>query len=393
MNTQDVIQTFMEHIGATPTLLVRSPGRVNLIGDHTDYNEGWAFPAALNLTTQIAARPRVDGVLHTVALRMPETTDSASLNNLSPHGGPPWARYVRGVVALLQEAGYPLVGADLVITGDLPLGSGLSSSAALEMGVAVALLTLIGGDSEQNEQKALARLGQRVENEIIGLQSGIMDQLAILYGLPNYALLLDCRTLDTTPVPIPPEVRILVIDSAVPRTLAGSGYNQRRSECTAALEKLRILQPDLRALRDVTPALLAQAIRLLSPVEVRRVRHVISENQRVLDSVAALQQGDAITFGQLMVASHHSLRHDYEVSIAPIDQLVDLALETPGVLGARITGGGFGGCVVALVETPHAEEAAASITTRYRQTTGQAGIVYICTPAAGTHVVPLAEGM
>lgn len=384
MPDQQLIDTFTHYIGVPPTLLVRSPGRVNLIGDHTDYNEGWALPAALNMSTLIAVRPRTDGILHTIALRMPDTEDIVPLNQLDPHQGPPWTHYVRGVAALLQAAGYPLPGVDMLITGDLPLGSGLSSSASLEMGVAVALLALI---SARIDGKALARLGQRVENEIIGLQSGIMDQLAVLGGVAGHALLLDCRTLDTTPVPIPPDVRIIVIDSTVPRTLSGSGYNQRRSECTSALEKLRAVQPDLQALRDATPDVLAAATGRLTPIETRRVRHVITEDQRVLESVAALQRGDVSAFGQLMVASHRSLRDDYEVSVAPIDTLVDIALATPGILGARITGGGFGGCVVALAEAARAEAAAAAITATYQRTTSQAGVAYICLPESGTHIL------
>lgn len=376
--------TFVQHFGTPPDLVVQSPGRVNLIGDHTDYNEGWAFPIAVNLGTLVAAHQRADQRLHSVALRMDQARDEAALTALQPHTASDWSRYVRGVAALLQEQQGTLPGADLLIGGDLPLGAGLSSSASLEMGVAVALLGLAGASLDD---RALARLGQRVENEIIGLQSGIMDQITILRGVPDHALLIDCRTLDVTPVPLPTDVRVLVCDSAVPRTLAGSGYNQRRRECEAALDILRTLQPELRALRDVTPALLDAAADRLTATELRRARHVVSENQRVLDSVAALQRGEVATFGQLMVASHQSLRDDYEVSVAPIDTLVAIALDTAGVYGARLTGGGFGGCVVALATAAQAAAAAGSISDRYRAATGHHGNVYICRPSAGTHLL------
>jgi galactokinase len=310
MNIERLADRFVEVFGASPDVIVRSPGRVNLIGEHTDYNDGWVLPAALDMGTVILARRRGDRRLHTVAARLNER-DEAGLDDLRPRQGPPWTRYVRGVAALLEAEHGPLSGADLFIDGDLPLSSGLSSSASLELGVAVTLLTLARGEMERT---ALARLGKRVENEIVGLQSGIMDQLAVACGVAGHALLIDCRSFDVEPVPIPSEVRILVLDSAVSRTLAGSAYNQRRAECESALRKLQAAQPDLRALRDVTSDLLADEGKRLSVVELRRARHVVTENKRVLDSVAALREGHVTQLGRLMVASHESLRDDYEVS-------------------------------------------------------------------------------
>ena len=271
-------------------------------------------------------------------------------------------------------------GADLLIDGDLPLGSGLSSSASLELGVAAALMTLAGYPIDRT---ALARLGQRVENEIVGVQSGIMDQLAVACGVAGHALLIDCRTFVSEPVPLPPEVRLLVLDSAVPRTLAGSAYNQRRAECESALQKLQRVQPNLKALRDVSADLLAAEGWRLDPVEMRRARHVVTENGRVQDSVAALRAGDVARFGQLMIESHASLRDDYAVSGSELDTLVAAALETPGVLGARLTGAGFGGCAVALVRTAQAETAAERIAAQYQQASGRTGSVYICAPSDG----------
>lgn len=376
---QDVVAGFEEAYGSAPSGIWSAPGRVNLIGEHTDYNDGWVFPAALDMGTIVAARRRDDGRLHTVAARL-GAEDAAPLSDLRPREGTGWTRYVRGVAALLLGDGHPLPGADLLIDGDLPLGSGLSSSASLELGVAVALLGLAGVAIERT---ALARLGQRVENEIVGLQSGIMDQLAVACGVAGHALLIDCRSYAIRPVALPAGARVLVLDSAAPRTLAGSAYNQRRAECESAVGKLQAARPDIRALRDVDAALLAAEAWRLDPVEVRRARHVVSENQRVLDSVAALAAGDLAGFGALMVASHRSLRDDYEVSGPELDALVAIALDMPGVLGARLTGAGFGGCVVALAAAADAETAAAAIAARYRAATGRDGRAYVSAAADG----------
>ncbi len=376
---QQLGEQFRRIFDTRPAVFVRSPGRVNLIGEHTDYNDGLVFPAALDLGTVVAARQRDDGILRTVARRL-AAEDVVPIDNLQAQTGPEWTRFVRGVAAILGASGYTIPGANLLIDGDLPLGAGLSSSASLELGVAVTLMTLAGYAIDRT---ALARLGQRVEHEIIGVQSGIMDQLAIAYGMSGHLLLIDCRTLDIQPVPLPAQVKILILDSAVPRTLAGSAYNQRRAECTSALRKLQVVQPDLRALRDVTLDLLTAEAGRLDLVERQRVLHVVSENQRVLDSVAALRTGDVAQVGQLMHASHISLRDDYAVSSADLDTLVTLAMETPGILGARLTGAGFGGCVVALVETQHATAAAATITERYQQANQRAGAACICIPDDG----------
>lgn len=370
---EQISDRFRRRFGREPQVIVRSPGRVNVIGEHTDYNAGWVFPAALEQGTWIAAAPRPDRALQTVARRM-GAEDSADLGDLRPLEREGWARYVRGVAWLLSQQGCPLSGADLLIDGDLPLGSGLSSSASLELGVAVALATLAGCSWEP---KALARLGQRVENEIVGVNSGIMDQLAVACGVAGHALLIDCRSYEVEPVVLPASVRLLVLDSAVPRTLAGSAYNQRRAECESAVRKLQAVAPEIQALRDVTPELLTESAGLLSPVELQRARHVVDENQRVLEGVAALRRGDVRRFGRLMIESHNSLRDDYAVSGPELDLLVEIALETPGVLGARLTGAGFGGCCVALAEAGRAEEAAQAIAERYRVASGREGSAFV----------------
>jgi len=373
-------EDFERTFGASPDLVVRSPGRVNLIGEHTDYNDGWVLPAALDVGTDVAARARDDRMLRVVARRL-DADDEVPLDDPRPTDGPQWTRYVRGTAALLPARELP--GADLLVDSDLPIGAGLSSSASLELGAAVALLGLAGVRWDAHR---LARLGQRVENEIVGVRSGIMDQLAVAGGVAGHAVLVDCRTLDVRPVPIPARVRILVLDSAVSRTLAGSAYNDRRAECEAALSALRAAEPGLRALRDVTPELLAAQGNRLTDVQRRRARHVVSENQRVLDAADALRAGDVESFGRLMAFSHASLRDDYDVSGPELDTLVDIAAGTGGVFGARLTGAGFGGCAVALVDAEHARKAADEITERYRRATGRAGSATICAPSAGTHV-------
>jgi galactokinase len=381
--TNDKLQDrFEQAFGGPPEVIVRSPGRVNMIGEHTDYNDGWALPAALDLGTDVAVRRRTHGLLR-VRAPLLAAHDEKPLNDLQPGDGPEWTRYVRGSAALLRDAGHQIDGVDLMIDSDLPIGAGLSSSASLELGVLVALLTLTGSTVDR---PTLARLGQRVENEIVGVNSGIMDQLAVACGVAGHLLLIDCRTLSTEAVPIPADVRILVLDSAVPRTLAGSAYNERRAECESAVRALQSAEPTLRALRDVTPDLLAHHQGRLNEVELKRARHIVTENQRVLDSTAALRRGAVDEFGHLMSRSHTSLRDDYQVSGPELDVLVDIANQVPGVLGARLTGAGFGGCAVALATADQAEHAADVITAQYRQKTGRPGHAFVCVPSDGTNV-------
>jgi galactokinase len=382
MTDEQLRDQFRRTFRGQPDLIIRSPGRINLIGEHTDYNDGWALPIALDIGTNVAARRRDDQILRVVAPRL-GAADEISVDDLHPRRGCEWTRYVRGTAALLRETGCQVPGADLLIDGDLPIGAGLSSSASLELGVAAALAALA---DYVIDGTALARLGQRVENEIVGVRSGIMDQLAIALGVAGHALRIDCRSLEAEPVPIPSGVRILVFDSAVPRTLAGSAYNQRRSDCEAALKALQAVNPNLRALRDVTADLLSKEGWRLTGVQLRRVRHVVTEDQRVLDAASALQRGDVGRVGQLLTDSHFSLRNDYEVSSPGLDTLVDIAVHTPGVLGARLTGAGFGGCVIALITADHADRAVMTIAERYRQVTGLPGAGSVCAASDGTHV-------
>lgn len=378
------VQRFMELFGEKPTHAIFAPGRVNLIGEHTDYNEGWVLPAALPMGTAVTARKRSDRVLHVVTRQL-ESEDHAELDHLLPYAGPRWTIYVRGLASLLCDLGCEVPGADILIDGDLPIGSGLSSSSSLEVAITA---TLAGLSNFNLDLQLLATLGQRVENEVLGIQSGIMDQLTSVFGVSSKVLLIDCRTLAIQPVPFPSEVSILILHSGVPRTLFGSALNQRRAECNSGLQKLQSVYPDLRALRDATLEQLREQTGLLDPVELRRAQHVVTENARVLKSMKALEQGNFEEFGRLMIASHHSLRNFYEVSTAELDTLVEIAMNSaPRVFGARLTGAGFGGCVVALVETSYAEKVGQQIIQEYQHAANRPGIAYLGTPSEGVHSI------
>ena len=342
------------------TTVARAPGRVNLIGEHTDYNDGLVLPMAIGLATTVTATPRADTLLRCRARAFDEVAEW-------PVGevpdGPPWARYVAGCAALLGRPD----GAELTVEGDLPLGAGLSSSASLEVGVLLAL----GGDGDR---VALARLAQRVEHEVVGVRSGLMDQLAVALGRAGHALLVDCRSLEVDEVPVPEGVRVVVVDSGLPRTLAGSAYNQRRAECEAAAAALGVT-----SLRDADSW-------AIEPLLARRVRHVLTENARVLAAAAALRAGDVAEVGRLLLASHASLRDDYEVSSPGLDALVEVLASTPGVHGARLTGAGLGGCAIALADTDAADDVAASAVDRYRARTGHRATAWVTGAAAGAQV-------
>lgn len=386
---QQIFQAFEQRYRAAPTWVVRAPGRINLIGEHTDYNDGFVLPMAIDRAVWIALRPRADRRVIVHSLDFVQTVEF-DLDTLQ-RADLGWAEYVKGVAWALLGAGHPLTGWEGVTAGDVPIGAGLSSSAAIELAVARAFAAV--SDLPWDPAR-MARVGQRAENGWVGVNCGIMDQLISAAGQAGHALLLDCRSLAGQAVPLPPGYRFLVLDSAAPRTLAGSAYNQRRAECESAAGKLKTVYPDIVALRDVTPAMLAAQAHLLDPVELRRARHVVAEDERVLRCVDALRSGAITAVGALMLASHASLRDDYEVSSAELDALVELAMLTPGVVGARMTGAGFGGCAVALTEMGAAEAAAEAIIARYRARTGRAGKAYICVASQGaaahrvTHPAP-----
>lgn len=376
------VEAFRERFGGEPRWRARAPGRVNLIGEHTDYNEGFVLPFAIDRAVWVAARPRSDRQVHLIAADFGEEARFA-LDGLAPGGVRGWAAYPAGVAWALEGAGMRLPGLEAAFAGDVPIASGLSSSAAVEVAFAVTWAALGGHEVPRLE---LARLCQRAENEFVGVRCGIMDQMAALFGRRGCALLMDCRSLETRPVPIPEEAVILVADSGVRRALAASAYNERRAQCEEAVRRLRARYPGIRALRDVTPAQLEAARAELPEGIYRRARHVVTENERVMQAVAALARGDLQALGELLNASHESLRGDYEVSAPELDTLVEAARSVSGVYGARLTGAGFGGSILALVRREAVPAAGEAITRAYRDRFGRTPVWFVVTPDEGATV-------
>ncbi len=373
---------FRARYGASPVLISRAPGRVNLIGEHTDYNDGFVMPAAIEFCTWVAAGPRNDGVLQVVSEQFADgvTLPLAELTGLPRKH---WSDYVRGVAALLLSAGSPFRGANLMIDGQIPFGAGLSSSAALEVATALALGRLTGVELATID---LVRLCQRAEHEYAGTHCGIMDQYVSAFAQAGHALRLDCRSLEHAMLPLPEDVRLVAVNTEVQRELVSGEYNSRRDDCEAGVVALQSCLRGIRALRDLTPEMLECNKEVLPEKVYRRCRHVVTENQRVIDAGAALCHGQLERFGELMYASHRSLRDDFEVSCEELDLLVSLAEKIDGVYGARMTGGGFGGCTVNLVRSDAVERFCASVQEGYRRVTGRVPPVYVCTASQGAEV-------
>ena len=331
--------------------VVRAPGRVNLIGEHTDYNGGLVLPMAIDLGIAIAFVPTDDRTVE-LTLRSTGERGVVDLDRLPARDGS-WVDYVAGMAWALGEDGASMSGLRGILAADLPIGAGLSSSAALELAVAWGLG---GGVAPVPDPLRLARLAQRAENEFVGVACGLMDQFAVSFGRTGATLLLDCLTLEHRPIAIPVGVAFVVCDSGLPRRLAESGYADRRAECARALEQIQAVEGSVRALREVDEALLEHAGRAMDEVAYRRARHVVRENARVGAAVAALEAGDGAALGRAVSASHASLRDDFEVSTPELDRLVDIAESTPGTLGARLTGAGFGGCTLSIVEAGATDE-------------------------------------
>lgn len=365
------------------TRIFRAPGRVNLIGEHTDYNEGFVMPAAINLSTSVTIAPRADRRLSVFSENWEEAIEF-DLDDPEPRAASHWSDYIRGVAVVLEQSDHRLRGADLKIHGEVPIGSGLSSSAALEVATAHALLANSGHSVPPVE---LAKLCQRAENEFVGIRCGIMDQFISCCGQADKALMLDCRSLDYRLLPLPAKVRLIISNSMVRHELASSEYNVRRAECEAGVHHFAQSRPNVRALRDVTEAELERSRVDLSEVIYRRCRHVVSENARVLAAAEALESSDLETFGQLMNKSHRSLRDDYEVSCKELDLMVELAGQVEGAYGSRMTGGGFGGCTISIVEAESVEEFKRAAARDYEEATGLTPEIYVCRAAAGASEV------
>jgi galactokinase len=356
---------------------------VNLIGEHTDYNDGFVMPAALDFFTWVRLSPLDQHKLQIFSENFNEEVEvDLDDRNLAARGH--WSDYPIGVAVTLERAGYRLRGARLQIRGEVPIGSGLSSSAAIEVATACALTANSGLKIDARE---LALLCQRAENEFVGARVGIMDQFVSLFGQAQHALLLDCRSLEFKLLPLPDKVRLIICNTMVKHELASSAYNERREQCEAGVRVLARFYPNVRALRDVTIEQLEEHRNELPEVIYRRCRHVVTENARVIEAGEALEQHDLNRFGRLMRASHVSLRDDYEVSSEELDLMVELAKKIEGVYGARMTGGGFGGSTVNLVNEEKADEFRARVSNEYERVTGLKPEIYVRSAGSGAEEV------
>jgi galactokinase len=361
----------------------RAPGRVNLIGEHTDYNDGFVMPAALNMSVFVRVRAREDRKLQIHSENFADEIEF-DLDEPDPKPRGHWSDYAVGVAVTLERAGYRLRGAALQIRGEVPAGAGLSSSAAVEVATACAL----AANSDLSiDRRELALICQKAENEFVGARVGIMDQFTSLFGRAQRALMLDCRSLEFRLLPLPDTVNLVICNTMVKHALASSAYNERRAQCEAGVRHFAQFLPNVKALRDVTIDQLDQFGRGLPEVVFRRCRHVITENARVLAAAEALEQNDLHRFGQLMAESHESLREDYEVSAKELDVMVALARGVDGVYGARMTGGGFGGCTVNLVAAQHVEEFKQTVTKQYQQIMALKPEIYVCEPSDGAEEI------
>ena len=360
----------------------RAPGRVNLIGEHTDYNEGFVLPAAIGFSCWVAIAPRADRKLALYSENVDEFVE-ANLDNLKLRATGKWADYPLGVAWALERAGYRLCGANLYILGDVPLGAGLSSSAALEVSAGFGLM-----DMAQHfiALKELALLCQRAENEFVGARCGIMDQFVSCHGRAGSAMLLDCRSLDFQLLPLPPKVHLVICNTMVKHELGSSEYNIRRNECEEGVRQLTKALPGIRSLRDASLADLEDHRGLLSDLIYRRCRHVVTENARTRWAAAALESGEIAALRSLMADSHRSLRDDYEVSCHELDIMVQLAMQQPGVLGARMTGGGFGGCTINLVNATESDQFCQRVAEGYQVATGHRPDIYVCEASQGVGI-------
>ena len=394
MEPQTLERSFSTYFNAKPKFIVRAPGRVNLIGEHTDYNDGFVLPMAIDRAVWIALRPRSDEKVNihsldisttlNTSLETPShtkgTTDSVfDLHSLTKGEG--WVEYIKGVAYELQNAGYKLKGFDAVMTGDVPHGAGLSSSAAVELATARAFAAVSGfaWDTAQ-----MAKLAQKAENEWVGVNCGIMDQMASAASREGYALFLDCRSLEYQFAPLPENTSVVILDTSTRRGLVDSAYNERRSQCEEAARWFGV-----KALRDVSLKEIRDW-RLesgMSETVLKRARHIVTENARVLEAVQIMKAGNVKRLGELFNASHDSLRDDFEVTNKALNQIVECALEQSSCYGARMTGAGFGGCAVALVEKENAEEFTNAVSAAYRHRSGLDASVYVCKASEGASVV------
>ncbi len=373
-------QDFHKLFGSTPTAIVKGPGRVDLMGSHTDYNDGFVLPVAVNMDVLAAGRLRDDNTIAVYSANF-DTLVQFPLDAIERDSVDTWSNYVRGVVLSLQEAGVGLSGAQIALRGSVPIGSGMSSSAAIEMAVGFLLQTLIGFEMSGPD---LALIGQKAENEFVGVNTGIMDQFVSRLGKKDHALFLDCRTLDHEQLPLDTStVKLVVCDTMKRRDLVDSEYDTRRSQCEEAARLLGQWIPDVRALRDVTVEDFEAHKGKLPEVVRRRAQHIVYENERVVASRDVLKSGNFEKFGRLMDASHDSSRDLYGISCAELDAMAEVSRKAPGALSSRMAGAGFGGCTVSLVRDQSVNDFLRVVGSEYEKKTGMAPSLYVCTAEDG----------
>lgn len=385
-NPAELSEAFQKSFGGRPGIY-RAPGRVNLIGEHTDYNEGLVMPAAIDFSTLVAISARED---HKIVVRSENFAETIELDLDHPpeRGRGHWSDYPFGVAVKLKQAGQCLRGANILVRGEVPIGSGLGSSAAIEVATGYALLDVCGANIDR---LALAKLCQQAENEFVGMRCGLMDQFISCFGQAGHVLMFDCRLLDYKLLALPAYVKLVICNTMVKHELAASEYNARRAECEEGVRRLAQQLPHVRSLRDVTIDDLEQFGGQFPGLISKRCRHVVSENARVLAAAAALEREDLRAFGQLMRESHRSLRDDYEVSCSELDLMMETANKAEGVFGARMTGGGFGGCTVNLVQSDSVAAFREVVAKGYAKATGREPEIYVCTAAQGAERVRSAD--
>jgi galactokinase len=383
VQARDLAVEFAYRFGRVPTVS-RAPGRVNLIGEHTDYNDGFVMPAALDFATLTAASRRPDRRLRVYSMIMDETREFDL--DAPPAANGDWSDYVLGVALMLEMSGRRLSGADLIIWSNVPIGAGLSSSAALEVSCAHALMTESGLPFDAVE---IAKICQWAENDFVGMRCGVMDQYISCCGVAGHALLIDCRNLASRNVAIAPNLRLLIANSRVRHQHAGGEYNLRREACEEGVRLLSRYDGPIKALRDVTPDQLEAKRHKLPKLIYQRCRHIVTENARVLEAARALEAGDFVACGRAMSASHVSMRDDFEITCPEVDMLVGLAQTVGGIYGSRMTGGGFGGCTVSLIEASSVDKASQILTDGYRIATGMDTEIFVCAPSDGVRLIPV----
>ncbi|WP_394145227.1 galactokinase [Vibrio atypicus] len=378
---QNVKNAFEQVLGYVPSHIIQAPGRVNLIGEHTDYNDGFVLPCAINYQTVVAAAKRDDNIVRVVSVDYDNAVDEFDITEeISFQQDKMWANYIRGVVKCLLERGYKFNGADISVSGDVPQGAGLSSSAALEVVIGQTFKELYNLEISQAE---IALNGQQAENQFVGCNCGIMDQMISAEGRENHAMLLDCRSLETEAVSMPEEMAVVIINSNKKRGLVDSEYNTRREQCE---EAARIF--GVKALRDVSVEQFNEKVSELDELVAKRARHVITENDRTVEAAQALRAHDMKRMGQLMAQSHASMRDDFEITVKEIDTLVDIVKAVIGEQGGvRMTGGGFGGCIVALMPPALVDEVKATVEEKYQAATGLKESIYVCQAKEGAGLV------